>query len=463
MPLRKYAVAGASLIVLTLLAGLLRDKLTLANFAMIYILFVLIVAIRLGTVAAMSTAFVSFLSINFFLTKPYYTFIVADSRDVIELVVFIVVAGLSGQLGAQARHQTEEAQRRAHEQKILYRLTGSMNQATNEDAVHEALIQVMREDLRASEAYILPSERKLQPTDETTHLMILEAGDQVYGTLCVGFNAALTEQQLHLLRTCAAQAAMALQRIDLAERARASQQYEEADRLKTAILRAVSHDLRTPITIIKTSANNLRTLGERLPPAEQQELAETVEAEADHLNTLVGNLLDLSRLQAGALTLNKELNSLEEVVGDVAARIWQRTGHERIQMRLPEDLPLAEFDYGLLLQALTNLVENALRYEPADSQIVIQGCSSETEVLLKVINHGEKVAPEDRQHLMEPFYHGKDGHIGLGLPIAKGIVEAHHGTLRLEDTPGSGATFTLALPRDERGKLLNEVQNTGRG
>ncbi len=153
---------------------------------------------------------------------------------------------------------------------------------------------------------------------------------------------------------------MALQRIELAERARASQRYEEADRLKTAILRAVSHDLRTPITIIKTSANNLRMLGERLPVSEQHELAETIETEADHLDKLVGNLLDLSRLQAGALTLNKELNSLEEVAGDVAARIWQTTGQERIQMRLPEDLPLVEFDYGLMLQALTNLVENAL-------------------------------------------------------------------------------------------------------
>ena len=264
-------------------AWLLRDTLTLANFAMIYILVVLVFAIRLGTRAAMSAAFISFLCINFFLTRPYYTFIVADTRDVIELMVFIVVAALSGQLGARARRQADDARQRAYEQEILYRLTGSMNQRADDEAVYEALTHVMREDLRARQAYILPYESEPQLTDETVLFLLLQAGERIYGTLCVAFDTALTDQQVRLLRTCAAQAAMALQRIELAERARVSQQYEEADRLKTAILHAVSHDLRTPITIIKTSASNLRTLGERLPTDERQELSETIETEADHL------------------------------------------------------------------------------------------------------------------------------------------------------------------------------------
>ncbi|MCI0709629.1 MAG: DUF4118 domain-containing protein [Chloroflexi bacterium] len=446
--MRKYITVGISLIGITLLAWVLRDRLTLANFAMIYILVVLLIAIRLGTIAAMSAAFISFLSINFFLTQPYYTFIVADSRDVIELIVFIVVAALSGQLGARARQQTQEAQQRAYEQEILYRLTGSMNQATDFEAVYKALTQVMRKDLHARQAYILPYASEPRRTDETVLFLLLQARDRIYGTLCVAFDTALSTQQLRLLRTCAAQAAMALQRIELAEKARVSQQYEEADRLKTAILRAVSHDLRTPITIIKTSASNLRTLGERLQVTEREELAATIETEADHLNKLIGNLLDLSRLQAGALTLNSELNSLEEVAGDVAARIWQTTGRERIQITFPDDMPLVVFDYGLILQALSNLMDNALRYEPADSQIEIQGCVNQSEVQLRVINHGEGIAPEDREHLMEPFYHGGDGHIGLGLPIAKGIIEAHHGSLWLEDTPGGGVTLVMALPLD---------------
>ncbi len=462
--MRKYIIAGISLVGITLLAWLLRDRLTLANFAMIYILVVLVFAIRLGTRAAMSAAFISFLCINFFLTQPYYTFIVADTRDVIELVVFVVVAGLSGQLGARARYQAEEARRRAYEQEILYRLTGLMNQATDAGTVHEALTQVMREDLRANQAYILPYRSEPNRSNKTIHFLLLQAGQRIYGTLCVAFRTVLTSQQLRLLRTCTVQAAMALQRIELAERAQASQQYEEADRLKTAILHAVSHDLRTPITIIKTSANNLRTLGERLPASERQELAETIETEADHLNKLVGNLLDLSRLQAGALTLNSEPNSFEEVAGDVAARIWQTTGSERIHMHFPQDMPLVSFDYGLILQALSNLVDNALRYEPMESQVEITCCVGEAQIQFKVINHGPPIAPEDREHIMEPFYHGKEGHIGLGLPIAKGIIEAHQGTLHMEDTPGGGTTFVLALPlnaKEKKENLKHDSQDTG--
>ncbi|MCB9437662.1 MAG: DUF4118 domain-containing protein [Anaerolineales bacterium] len=460
--MRKLRIVGVSLVGVTLLAWSLRNNLTLANFAMIYILVVLVIAIRLGTIAAMSAAFLSFLFINFFLTRPYYTFIVADTRDVIELAVFIVVAALSGQLGAQARRQTDEAQRRAYEQEILYRLTGSINQTTDYNAVYDVLTAVMREDLHARQAYILPNAGEPHPPDESLLYLLLQSGDHIYGTLCVAFETEFTAQQVQLLTTCAAQAAMALQRIELTKRARVSQQYEEADRLKTAILRAVSHDLRTPITIIKTSASNLRMLGERLETQERYELAGTIETEADHLNKLIGNLLDLSRLQAGALTLNRELNSLEEVAGDVAARIWQMTGRELIQMHFPDNLPLVEFDYGLILQALSNLVDNALRYEPPNSKIEIHGCSYQDNVHLKVVNHGETIADEDRDYLTDPFYHGKDGHIGLGLAIAKGIVEAHYGLLQVEDTPGGGATFILVLPINNKEEMGNETTNTSR-
>lgn len=457
---RKYYLGGIGLIGIMLLTWLLRSNLTLANFTMIYILVVLLFAIRLGTIPAMITALISFLSINYFLTQPYYTFLVADSRDVIELVVFIVVAVLAGQLGARTRLQTQEAQQRAYEQEILYRLTGSMNQAMDPRTVHESLTQMMYADLSAQHAYILPHKDESLALDEPTQYLLLQAGDRIYGTLCVTFESALTQQQIRLLQTCASQAAMALQRIELAEKARESQRFEEADRLKTAILRAVSHDLRTPITIIKTSASNLQLLGERLQTGERQELAETIESEADHLNKLVGNLLDLSRLQAGALTLNKELNSLEEVTGDITARIWQLTGTERIHVQFPENMPMLCFDYGLILQALSNLVDNALQYEPAESQIEIRACVDKSQVQLKIINHGATISPEDRSHITDPFYHGKNGHIGLGLAIAKGIIETHHGSLRLEDTIGGGATFILALPLETEEFGEHETQNT---
>jgi two-component system sensor histidine kinase KdpD len=180
--------------------------------------------------------------------------------------------------------------------------------------------------------------------------------------------------------------------------------------------------------------------------SERQELVEAIEQETDHLDGLIGNLLDLSRLQAGVVTLNSQSNSLEEVAGDVAAYAFQRLKQERIRLAFPEDYPLVKFDYGLMLQALTNLVDNALRYEPADSQIELRGTLAGQEARLWVVNHGENISDDMRARLMEPFFRGKSGHIGLGLAIAKGIVEAHHGRLWVEDTPGSGATFVIALP-----------------
>jgi len=169
---------------------------------------------------------------------------------------------------------------------------------------------------------------------------------------------------------------------------------------------------------------------------------------------MVGNLLDLSRLQAGVLVINRDWNALSDIAGDVAARAWERYRAERIRLVFPADLPLVRFDYGLMLQALGNVVENALRYEPDSSQIEIRGDPLPSEVRLLVVNHGPTIPPAERERIMEPFYHEENGHVGLGLAISKGIVEAHRGRIWVEGTPGGGATFVLALPRE----TLEEMQ-----
>jgi two-component system sensor histidine kinase KdpD len=432
------------LFAVTIGAWALRETLTIANATMIYILVVLVLAIRRGTRIAMAGSFVSFLCINFFLVRPYYTFGVADPREVLDLIVFFIVSAVVGQLAARARQE-------AYEQEILYRLTRSFNQLLTRDGVHAALVDAFKTDFGAQQAWVLPYESRDVPPGARVHYLLLQPDQTVYGTLCAAFDTPPTPEEVRLFNTCATQAAMALNRIELTERARRSQQYEEADRLKTALLRAVSHDLRTPITIIKSSASNLRTLGERLPEAERAELSHTIEQEADQLDRLVGNLLDLSRLQAGELMLSLAPNSLEEVAGDVAAQVFQRQKEERIRLEFAEDMPLVSFDYGLILQALTNVVENSLRYEPPGSRIVLQGEKAVDEVHLRVVNHGEPISPRERELIMQPFYTGRNGQIGLGLPIAKGIVEAHRGRLWVEDTPGTGATFVIALPIREGG------------
>ena len=184
-----------------------------------------------------------------------------------------------------------------------------------------------------------------------------------------------------------------------------------------------------------------------MPPEERREILQIADHEVDQLNAMVEDLLDISRLQAGALHLNKEWCSVEEIVGDIAANLWQRTHLERLTLHFPPELPLIQCDYGLVLRALSNLVDNALRYEPADQQIEIRGQQTDSLLLVSIVNHGPSIPPEERRLMGEPFYHGKDGHIGLGLAIAKGIIEAHHGQLSVEETPGGGATFVCSLPR----------------
>lgn len=448
-------VAGVTLALLPL-----RATLTLPNVTMIFLLLVVLIAVRRGTGPAFVTAFGSFVCINFFFIQPFYTLLVADPREVLDLIVFLVVAAIAGRLGAQARQQAEAAHQRAEEQAILYRLTRAFNQVSTRDSVLAALADIVREDFAARCVDVLPYAADSIPQNLTVHYLLLQTGDTIYATMRAAFVQPLTQSKVDLLTTCAAQTAMALQRIELSEQARKSQQFEEADRLKTALLRAVSHDLRTPITIIKTSASNLRQFGSTLSQDERVEIAETIETEADQLDRLVGNLLDMSRLHAGALTLSTGLNSLEEVAGDVAARAWQLTKQERLKIAFPDAVPLVEFDYGLLLQALTNLVENSLRYEPAGSQVELCAEVRDGEVMLKVVNHGETIPAEVKEHMMEPFYRGREGRTGLGLPIAKGIIEAHHGQLQVEDTPGGGATFVIILPLKESESL--ETQDSGR-
>jgi two-component system sensor histidine kinase KdpD len=434
------------MVAVTACAWLLRDSLTLANFTMIYFLVVLVLAIWHGTQIALVASIVSFLCTNYLLIRPYYTFIVADPRELVDLFVFFVVAVLAGQLAARERQHAQSARQSAYEQEILYRLTRSFNQLTTSEGVYSALIETLKTDLSALDASVLPHSSIINRPEKAAQYVVLQANDRIYGTLYVNFDQPLTQEKSRLLNTCTLQAATALQRIDLAERAQRSQQFEDADRLKTALLHAVSHDLRTPVTIIKTSVHNLRVIDERLSAEERSEALESIEQESDRLDNLIGNLLDLSRLRAGAMTLNLQQNSLEEIAGDVAAYAFQRAKRERVRLNFPDEFPLLKFDYGLVLQAVSNLMDNALRFEPVGSTIEIVGTVAEGEARLALVNHGENITGDERENLMKPFYHGKHGQTGLGLAIANGIIELHRGRIWIGDTPGGGATFVVALP-----------------
>ncbi|MBK8902133.1 MAG: DUF4118 domain-containing protein [Anaerolineaceae bacterium] len=447
VPLRSIIAAGLVLLV-TLPLWRIRNALTLANFSLIYLLLTLVVAVWLGTTPSLTAAFVSFFCFNFFLIRPYYTLTVKDPRELLDLFIFLLVALITGQLAAFARRQAEMARFRAHEQNILYELSSAFNRLNERAEIYQTLQAVVRENLPIVACTILPSEES-PPTDrsQTTIYLLIGTKEQIYGTLRADFSSAPTEGQRRFLMSCVVQAAMALQRIELAEKVQRSRAIAEADRLKTTLLHAVSHDLRTPITIIKTAASNLLALREQISLAEKQEMTRVIEQEADTLDQLVGNLLEMSRLQAGALKLHEDWADFSEIAGDVAAKAWQSNHATRIRLDFPDDMPLVRCDQGLMLQALSNITNNALRYEPPASQVEIRGDFDEQTVRLIVVNHGPTIPAEEKAHIMEPFYRGDNGQVGLGLAISEGIVLAHQGRIWVEDTPGGGATFVMALPR----------------
>ena len=453
----------------------LRDQLSPATKSLIYMLVTLIVAVWLGTGPSVLAAVAGFFAINFFFVEPYYTLDIAATRDLLSLLIYLAAALIAGRLAAYAQQQAAAAGLTAAQQAILYDLTSALNPLTEPEPIRAELRRVLVERMGAEQVDFLPRSdgpsdgpadgptgvpAAARPRDPAGNaaFVLLEAGDAVYGTARVVFPAAPAASQHRLLLACAGQAALALQRADLTAQVARNRTLAEADRLKTAILRAVSHDLRTPITIIKTSAANLNELGERLSAGDRRELARAIETQADKLDWLVGNLLDLSRLQAGAVVLHRELNSLEEIAGEVAARAFAAHHAERITLDFPDDLPLARFDYGLMVQALDNIVDNALRHEPGDLRVIIRGRVTSDEARVEVINHGPSIAPEEREKLMLPFRQSREGRslhgdVGLGLAIARGILEAHHGDIRVEDTPGGGATFVLTLPQDTKDEI----------
>jgi two-component system sensor histidine kinase KdpD len=450
-----YAKAAGVVALTTLGLWALRDRLTPANASLVYMLATIVVAVWLGTYPAILAAVLSFFGFNLFLLQPYYTLAVEDTRELLDLLIFLAAGLIAGRLAGYAREQADTSRQVSAEQVVLYRLTSTLNQLNDHAAILEELRRVAVEEIGATQLDILPeADGRVTPSGPALYLL-LNAGDTIFGTVRAAFPSEASPAQRRLLTACVVQSAIALQRVELAEQAQRSEALGEADALKTALLRAVSHDLRTPITIIKSSAANLHEFGPDLPAAQQRELAQTIESEADRLNRLVGNLLDMSRLQAGALVLNTEWNSLEEIAGDVAAQTYNSLGEERLVLDFPEDLPLLRCDYELIVQALGNIVENALRYEPDGRRAILSGSVASGDSLeLAVINHGATISEEDKARVMEPFFQAGDGRsvvgrVGLGLAIARGIIEAHHGRLTIHDTPGGGATFVIHLPRED--------------
>ncbi|MGH2678361.1 MAG: sensor histidine kinase [Actinomycetota bacterium] len=438
-------------------------RVSTASAAMAYVLAVIGAAIVGGSGAGLLASLLSFLALNFFFTPPLYTLSVGKPEDLVALVVFLLVSTLVGALVSRANVQRQRAERREREARLLQHLGTRLLSGDTPRSVFESFGRALIDltGLARYEVVIEPDgrlEAEVGGSPErglTSEDFPLTVGGELVGTVRIFPTPdapPIGEEERHLIRTFTAQMALALEGKRLADVARDAQVDAERSGLQAALFSSVTHDLRTPLAAITASVTGLQDPGARLDERDRQELLETIRQEAHRLNRLVGNLMDLSRMRAGALVPSKRPTPIDEVIEAVLARMEPQLHGHRLNVMLREDVPEVPADVVQLDQALTNILENAAKFSAPGSQITIQTARWHDTVQVRVADQGTRIPPELRERVFEPFVRG-DGEAagtGLGLAIARAVVVAHGGTIHIEDAPGGGTTVVFRLPLEER-------------
>jgi two-component system sensor histidine kinase KdpD len=455
----------AALIAITSLAlSLVRGALNTPIVALLYLLPVGLSASLGGLSLGILASFLAFLAFNYFFIPPYYTLLVHQTQDLLVLVVFLGVAVTVSQLVGRAQAGLAAAQARERETTSLYELstalTGLRSEAAIAQALAERLIEISRAQAvelvfqggprAAARAFLLPA-GVAHPSAPALAVLPLLTGRGRFGEIRLwraGANLEPAEERL--LATFAGQGALALEHALLSQAETQARILEESDRLKSALLSSVSHELRTPLATMKAAITSLRSGEVDWAAPAREELLEVVEEELDHLNRLVGNLLDMSRIEAGALKPQRTWLSLAEVAGSTLTRMRHATEQHRVLLDISDEMPLVPADYVQLDQVFTNLISNSLKYAPPGSTITLSAWPAGSEALqVQVKNQGPPVPAEHLDHIFDKFYRvtaaDRVTGTGLGLSICKGIVEAHGGRMWAENL-SDGFAFNFTLP-----------------
>jgi K+-sensing histidine kinase KdpD len=439
-PTRAWAGLGlgvAGLVAVT--AGLTtsRSGSSLTSAALLYLVPVVVVAVVGGVWLGLTVAVASDALLNWFFVPPYHTFTVENRENVLALLVYVLVGVTVSVTVDLAARQRAAAVRSGVEARLLARITA-------EPVVDQSLTRLLghvRETFGMRRVALVEGDVVVasvggELTGEPT--LAVEAAE---GLRLVAEGPELFAEDRRLLGRLAAAAARTLEAQRMARRAAEAEQLAEIDRLRTAILAAVGHDLRTPLASIKAAVSSLRAPDVAFSPEDRDELLATVEESGDRLDDLVENLLDMSRLQAGVLSVQPRAVALDEVVARAVLRA-------PVRVAFGDDLPLVYADPGLLERVVANLVSNAVR---ASTEVAVGAVATPSTVELRVVDHGSGVPSGERDRIFAPFQRlddrTADGGLGLGLAIARGFTEAMGGRLTPGDTPGGGLTMTVTLPR----------------
>src|SRR5581483_4301924 len=397
------------------------------------------------TALAAAVAVASMLAFNWFFLPPYHTLGLRDDTNWLALAVFLVIAFTVSALAARARARREDAEQRRVEAHALAEAALDLLRGRTLDEELGHLAALAAEVLGVEGARLELGER---PPGEYERALTVQAGLRSVATLLVDEDAVVDEAvRERFLPSLAALLAVDVERSHLEAEALEAEALRRSDALKTALLRAVSHDLRSPLTAILASADALASPGLALEESDRLELADAIRAEATRLDRVVEQLLDLSRLESGAAEPHRELWHVDELVGQALVGLGEA---RRVELEIPPDSPPVEVDAAQVERVLANLLENALRYSPAGSRVHVRAEPGATELRLHVVDRGPGLPADQRDALFKPFERGENGRgSGLGLAIAQGFAEANGGRLWAQDDP-AGGHLVLALPLADR-------------
>jgi two-component system, OmpR family, sensor histidine kinase KdpD len=460
--------------------------LSLTDVAMVFLLGVALAASRYGRGPTITASALSIALFDFFFVPPRFTFAVSDVRYLLTFGVMLVIALVISGLTLRIREQAETARTRERRTASLYAMSRDLAATRGEADLAAIAARHLSETFGARVRFLFPDPggRLRAPEDVPAHTLddkelsvaqwvfdrgrvagagtdTLPAAEAIYlpliaatGALGVvgvaGVGRRFEDPTLRqLLETFAGQAALALERAMLAERARREEVEVEAERLRTSLLSSLSHDMRTPLGAITGAASSLLDDKGGLPQASRRELLTTILDESQRMNRLIANLLDMIRVESGALQVQKEWQSLEEIIGVALLRLDERLAGRKVDVLLPPDVPLVPLDGLLIEQVLVNLLENAVKYAPAGSPIEITARASGDMITVDVRDRGPGVPAGEDNRVFDKFHRvagSAAGGVGLGLTICRGIVMAHGGHIWVEPREGGGAVFRFTLP-----------------
>lgn len=480
--------------VFTVFTAIMRPYLTLVDAAMTYLLGIVLVASRTSKWPSLLATILSITALDFFSVPPIYTFYVLDMRYFFTFIVMFFVAFVISKLTLQVREQADTARRRERRMAALYRLSRELVHEFGIPQLSSTIIKRLSEVLSCKVVILVPDEKgglTVLASKETFTLdqrefsvaqwvfdhkqraglgtdtlpgakamyLPLTTSMRTVGVLGILPNKATSifdQEYIQLLESFVNQIAIAFERTFLAEEAQRSLLKAETEAIRNTLLSSISHDLRTPLAAITGGATALLQKDVCLDQQSIHELITTIYEEAKHLNEIIRNILDMTRLETKAITLKKEWQSIEEMIGVALNRLADKLKGREIKIDIPDGLPLIPFDALLIEQVFMNLLDNAIKYSPADTPISIKARIKKDALLIELADRGAGIPNGEEEKIFEKFVHGSNtgGGIGLGLTICRAIINAHKGRIWAENRPGGGAVFKFTLPIKDKPVML---------